>query len=93
MINNMNFNSQETSYEYKECAGKGCEKVGIHCLKIVFLNKIGWFCDDCKNDLLFEKLVDESQQSDPTTTSQSLAKPGKSVTVMESTKRGTLDGA
>jgi hypothetical protein len=55
----MNSTKQDASQEYKECAGKGCQNMGVHYLKIVFLNKFGWFCDDCKNDLLSDRLADE----------------------------------
>jgi hypothetical protein len=55
----MNPIKQEASQEYKECAGKGCQNAGIHYLKIVFLNKRGWFCDSCKSSLIADNLCIE----------------------------------
>jgi hypothetical protein len=46
----------------KQCAGRNCSKSGINPLNIIYINKIGWFCDDCKKDLLDLKLVDESNK-------------------------------
>ena len=45
----------------KECAGKGCRNVGVHYLKIVFLNQSGWFCEGCKKSLIGDKLVEEQE--------------------------------
>ena len=39
------------------CAGKDCRNEGKHLLRIIYLNKVGWFCDDCKDLLLKNKLV------------------------------------
>lgn len=50
---------QPDHQEYKECAGKQCRKPGIHCLKILFLNKDGWFCDSCRCSLVEANLVAE----------------------------------
>ena len=40
--------------EYKVCAGKGCNNIGIHNLMIIYINKRGYFCNSCKIEL--EKL-------------------------------------
>lgn len=45
----------------KVCAGRGCSKDGIHTLTIIHLNRQGWFCDSCKNDLVSEGLIIESK--------------------------------
>jgi hypothetical protein len=47
----------DTLTEYKECAGKGCHNVGIHYLEIIFLNKSGWFCEQCGSDLIVSGLA------------------------------------
>ena len=44
---------------YKICAGNGCSNVAKYPLRILYLNKIAWFCDACKNELLNEGLVME----------------------------------
>jgi hypothetical protein len=43
--------------EYKQCAGKNCKKNGINQLKILFINKIGYFCDRCTDQLLALEIV------------------------------------
>ncbi|TVP40088.1 hypothetical protein NARC_100151 [Candidatus Nitrosocosmicus arcticus] len=35
----------------------GCKKQGTNSLKIIYINKTGWFCDSCRQDLLDLKLV------------------------------------
>jgi hypothetical protein len=55
----MNSTKQWAHQGYKECAGKGCQNPGVHCLKILFLNKDGWFCDCCKRSLVEANLVAE----------------------------------
>jgi formamidopyrimidine-DNA glycosylase len=37
---------------YDRCSGKGCKEIGITLLKIVYINKTGYFCDSCSEDLL-----------------------------------------
>jgi hypothetical protein len=53
----MNSTNQKASQEYKECAGKGCQDAGSYYLKIIYLNKSGWFCELCRNDLMLSGLV------------------------------------
>jgi hypothetical protein len=36
------------------CTGKNCNKIGTNELRILYINKNAWFCDNCKKDL--EKL-------------------------------------
>ncbi len=57
--NNTNDN---TIHEYKICAGKGCNNIGENRLNILFINKFGWFCDCCKEDLLSSKLIQEGDE-------------------------------
>ena len=37
---------------YYKCSGKGCTDIGKTLLKIVYINKTGYFCDSCSQDLL-----------------------------------------
>jgi len=53
----MNSITEDALQEYKQCAGKNCQRIGIHCLKVLYLNKSGWFCDICKDSLLSDSLV------------------------------------
>ena len=55
----MNSIELDVSARYKECAAKGCQNEGIHCLKVVFVNRIGWFCDSCKTSLIADNLCIE----------------------------------
>ncbi|ALI34589.1 hypothetical protein NMY3_00375 [Candidatus Nitrosocosmicus oleophilus] len=41
----------------KVCSGLSCENYGICILQIKYINKPGWFCEACKNDLLANDLV------------------------------------
>jgi len=43
--------------EYKQCAGKNCKKNGINKLNILFIDKIGYFCDSCTDQLLALNIV------------------------------------
>ena len=43
--------------EYKICASKGCIRTAIYQLKIIYLNKLGWFCEQCKDDLESNDLI------------------------------------
>jgi hypothetical protein len=43
--------------EYKQCAGKNCKRNGVNRLKILIINKIGYFCDSCRDQLLALEIV------------------------------------
>jgi hypothetical protein len=53
----MNSTSDNGSLEYKKCAGKGCDRVGRTILKVRYINKTGFFCDCCVNDLITADLA------------------------------------
>jgi hypothetical protein len=59
MVVYMNPIIQDVSRGYKHCAGKGCQNEGFHCLKVVFVNRVGWFCDSCKSSLIADNLCIE----------------------------------
>jgi hypothetical protein len=40
-----------------ECAGRGCESNGDTRLKVQYIDKFGYFCDSCAEDLLQLGLV------------------------------------
>jgi len=56
----MDFNNKNLIGPYKECAGRGCSKKGVNHLKILFVNRSGWFCDSCKDTLVSNGLADEA---------------------------------
>jgi hypothetical protein len=56
-----NNNNDNSLSKYKICAGKGCNNVGNNRLKILFINKFGWFCDCCKEDFTKLRLIQESE--------------------------------
>jgi hypothetical protein len=37
--------------EYKICAGKGCNNLGKYRLSIIYINRTGYFCLNCKKEL------------------------------------------
>lgn len=48
---------------HRECAGKGCNNHAENQLKICYVEKYGWFCEDCKELLLKEGLIVEMRKS------------------------------
>jgi hypothetical protein len=44
---------------YHRCSGKGCTDIGKTLLKIVYINKTGYFCDSCSEDILHQGLAVE----------------------------------
>ena len=44
---------------YDRCSGKRCTNIGKTLLKIVYINKTGYFCDSCSEDLLHQGLAVE----------------------------------
>jgi len=41
----------------KQCDGLGCENKGTHILLVALINRIGYFCENCKLDLERNDLV------------------------------------
>jgi hypothetical protein len=48
-----------TNQQINYCAGKECKNKGNRVLMIRYLDKIGYFCEDCANDLLRSELAEE----------------------------------
>jgi len=46
----------------ENCAGKNCSNKGTSQLTIVYLNRTGWFCDSCKQELLSDDLIIEHEK-------------------------------
>jgi hypothetical protein len=44
---------------YDKCSGKGCTNIGRTPLRIASINKTGYFCDSCSEDLLHQGLAVE----------------------------------
>jgi hypothetical protein len=45
--------------KYKNsCYGRNCYGVGTNQLKVLYINKIGWFCDTCTQTLKDLELVE-----------------------------------
>jgi hypothetical protein len=44
---------------YDKCSGKGCTDIGKTLLKIVYVNKTGYFCESCSKDILHQELAEE----------------------------------
>ncbi|MDN5868240.1 MAG: hypothetical protein L0H55_12710 [Candidatus Nitrosocosmicus sp.] len=61
-INSPNSNNSvdkdKFTYKYIQCYGNNCNEIGNNPLKIIFINKVGWFCNICKDDLLKLQLVE-----------------------------------
>ncbi len=54
--NDINYKSIE--YKYKTCARLHCNNIPIHYLKVVLINKFGWFCPSCKRELEEDNLLE-----------------------------------
>jgi hypothetical protein len=50
--------------EQISCAGKYCPNQAIHKLKIIYINKDGWFCSNCSEVLLENGLVVQDNNGD-----------------------------
>jgi hypothetical protein len=55
----MNSHKFSTNQEIKFCAGKECKNKADRLLRIIYLNKSGYFCQVCANDLLKSELAEE----------------------------------
>ena len=58
----MSLKKGHDKFQEFECASKGCNKKGRHHLRILFLNRVGYFCDSCKISLLEDNLVEDPVQ-------------------------------
>ena len=47
----------------KSCYGRICKNQGTNLLNIIYINKTGWFCDDCKNELVNLNLTEKIEKS------------------------------
>ena len=47
-----------------KCAGRNCRNEGKHFLRIIYLNKVGCFCDNCKDQLLKNGLIVDNEMAD-----------------------------
>jgi hypothetical protein len=52
------------NYMGKQCSGRECTKSAKNLLEIIFINKKGFFCDECTHELLAKKLAVSVQESD-----------------------------
>lgn len=53
-------NKNSLEYKYTTCFGRNCNNQGKFNLKIILINRRGWFCDSCAKDLISLKLVEET---------------------------------
>lgn len=47
------------------CAYNGCNREGRHRLKLIFINKLGYFCHDHYVNLELNGLIDKESSSQP----------------------------
>ena len=55
----MDTTSDNAIKEDNKCCAKGCAKLGGLLLKINYINKTGYLCDSCAQDLLQQALAVE----------------------------------
>jgi hypothetical protein len=58
-IHQSNQGSNATS---RQCSGKGCTKIAKNLLTISYINKKGYFCDECTRDLVTKHLAIRIQE-------------------------------
>jgi len=46
--------------EYKQCAGKDCTNHGVNRLEVLYIKKVGWFCDQCRSYLVSHGIAFDS---------------------------------
>ena len=46
----------------KQCSGKGCTQNAKNLLLILYINKKGYFCDECSRDLITRQLAIRIQE-------------------------------
>jgi hypothetical protein len=46
----------------KQCSGKDCTRIARNLLMILYINKKGYFCDECTHDLLSRQLAKRIQE-------------------------------
>lgn len=46
--------------EYKQCAGKDCTNHGVNRLEVLYIKKVGWFCDQCRSYLVSHEIAFDS---------------------------------
>jgi hypothetical protein len=62
--------SKYFSQRQPDCAGKRCPNKGTFQLTIIYLNRKGWFCNSCKQELTKDGLVTENIESGPSNETQ-----------------------
>lgn len=55
----MNYRVTNNVQGYKECFGKNCKNHASQILKIKYINKTGYFCQRCSEDLIQSELAEE----------------------------------
>ena len=65
------FDNSTTSESYqnqysKQCSGRDCTKIAGNLLTILYINKKGYFCDDCAHELITKKLETKLQEMNTT---------------------------
>jgi hypothetical protein len=62
----MTSNSSIATREYKDiCAGIGCRNIPTVGLRIRYVNKTGWFCKQCADDLVRMEIAERLEGKSP----------------------------
>lgn len=51
-------------HEFSVCAGRSCNNKGIHPIRIIYINKTGFFCDNCKKDIEYLGLAEDNLEQE-----------------------------
>lgn len=61
LFDNSESNQNQSSMS-KQCSGKECTRTAKNLLSISYINKKGYFCDECTLDLLTKQLAIRIQE-------------------------------
>ena len=53
---------QQFIQHHRICAAKGCSRLGTFEMEILFLGRNGWFCEQCKDNLMRDGLLLQQQK-------------------------------
>ena len=57
-ISNNNIHYDAKEYKHRTCAGKNCKNIAKHHLMLVLIKRSGWFCENCRQSLQEDGLVE-----------------------------------
>ena len=60
LLSQLGLKTESMAIQYKSCARLGCLSQGEYPLTVIYLKKVGLFCEECRRELIEDGLVMES---------------------------------